>query len=109
MLKAEATVEEIGRQVAEFLSRYISVEKIILFGSYAYGHPRPDSDFDLAIISQDLEKMDILKKIELFAKVSVIVDSRVELKGFSKKEFLEAAKGSLPEMIKNRGRIIYGN
>ncbi|OGW52231.1 MAG: hypothetical protein A2Z50_06405 [Nitrospirae bacterium RBG_19FT_COMBO_42_15] len=25
-------------------------EKIILFGSYAYGHPSPDSDLDLLII-----------------------------------------------------------
>ena len=25
-------------------------EKIILFGSYAYGHPSPDSDMDLLIV-----------------------------------------------------------
>ncbi|MCX8062899.1 MAG: nucleotidyltransferase domain-containing protein [Anaerolineales bacterium] len=35
----------------ENLVRQIQPEKIILFGSYAYGNPTPDSDVDLLVIS----------------------------------------------------------
>ncbi len=34
----------------EKLVREVNPEKIILFGSYAYGEPTPDSDVDLLII-----------------------------------------------------------
>ncbi len=34
----------------ENLIRQIQPEKVILFGSYAYGNPTPDSDVDLLII-----------------------------------------------------------
>jgi predicted nucleotidyltransferase len=34
----------------EKLIEQVQPEKIILFGSYAYGHPTPDSDVDLLVI-----------------------------------------------------------
>lgn len=107
MLKTKTTVEQIGREVVDFLSHYIEVDRAVLFGSYLYGTSRKDSDFDIAIISGDLEKMDILAKMELFSKTAIAVDSRVELKGFGKDEFLNPDKGSLLEAIKKQGKIIW--
>lgn len=109
MLKAKVTVDQIGKEVVAFLLPHIRVNQLIAFGSYAYGHPREDSDFDMAVISEDLEKMNILEKIELFARVALAVDSRIELKGFSAKEFQNPQKGSLLEMIKRRGKVVYEN
>ena len=40
---------------------------MILFGSYAYGRPGKDSDFDIVVISPDLAGMNIIEKMELFA------------------------------------------
>lgn len=37
-------------QAIENLIRQIQPEKIILFGSYAYGTPTPDSDVDLLVV-----------------------------------------------------------
>jgi predicted nucleotidyltransferase len=34
----------------EKLIEQVQPEKIILFGSYAYGHPTPDSDVDLLVV-----------------------------------------------------------
>jgi predicted nucleotidyltransferase len=107
MLKTKATVEQIGKEVVDFLSRYIRVDKLILFGSYSFGNARKDSDFDMAIISEDLEGMSVLKKMELFCKASLVIDSRIELKGFGKNEFLNPDKGSMLEMIKKMGKVIY--
>ncbi len=39
-------IHELARRIAE----QFSPEKIILFGSYAYGSPRPESDVDLLVI-----------------------------------------------------------
>lgn len=107
MLKTKATIEEIGREVANFLSNYVKVDRLILFGSYSHGKAGKDSDFDIAVISEDFERMGVLEKIELFSKAAIMIDSRIELKGFSKQEFLNLEKGSMLELIKNEGKVIY--
>lgn len=107
MLKTDASIEQIAKEVIDFLSRYIKVDKVILFGSYGYGTPRKDSDFDIAIISEDFERMGVLEKIDLFAKTAIAVDSRVELAGFSKKEFLNPESFSLLRVIKDKGKVIF--
>jgi predicted nucleotidyltransferase len=38
------------RAVAQCIAEHFQPEKIILFGSYAYGHPKPESDVDLLVI-----------------------------------------------------------
>ena len=38
------------QNIVDRLLRAYTPEKVILFGSYAYGHPGPDSDIDLLII-----------------------------------------------------------
>jgi len=43
------TIEEI-QELAERIAREFDPERIILFGSYATGHPTPDSDVDLLVI-----------------------------------------------------------
>ena len=107
MLKTQAVPEQIAKEVVNFLSNYIRIDRLILFGSYGYGNPRKDSDLDIAVISEDFERMSILEKMELFSKVAVVVDSRVELKGFSENEFLNPESGSILELIKNKGKLIY--
>ncbi len=37
-------------KLAEAIAREFRPQRIILFGSYAYGKPRPDSDVDLLVI-----------------------------------------------------------
>ena len=38
------------RQVTERITEAVHPEKVILFGSFAYGKPTPDSDVDLLVI-----------------------------------------------------------
>ena len=44
------------------LSNNIPVDKMILFGSRAYGKPHRWSDFDLIIVSKKFRKLDSLKR-----------------------------------------------
>jgi predicted nucleotidyltransferase len=61
--RIQAVIHEIVRRlVAEY-----APQKIILFGSYAYGQPDEDSDIDLLIIKATqerfFERMDTLRRI----------------------------------------------
>ncbi len=107
MLKTNASLEQIVREVIEQLRERIAVNKLILFGSYNEGNPRPDSDFDIAVISNDFESMSLWDRMGLFAKIAVAVDSRLELLGFSLKEFEHPEKSSFLAMIKREGRCVF--
>ncbi len=53
-------IEALARRIAE----QFQPEKIILFGSYAYGNPTPDSDVDLLVI-MDFEGHSARKAAEI--------------------------------------------
>jgi hypothetical protein len=53
--------------------------------------------------------MSALEKIELFSRVAVAIDSRIELRGFSIQEYENPEQSSFLEMIKKRGKIVYEN
>lgn len=56
----------------EIIKRLVLLKpnKIILFGSYAYGTPTQNSDIDLFLLKDDLE-MDIRNEYELKARKSI--------------------------------------
>ena len=47
---------EIIEQITEKIVEQFSPERIILFGTYAYGEPTPESDIDLLVIMDTDEK-----------------------------------------------------
>lgn len=75
-------IEELKPLIVERL-KPLNPEKIILFGSYAYGTPNNESDIDLYVVTKDdflpnswREKMDIVLKVseqirEIQQKISV--------------------------------------
>lgn len=52
-----SNIEVILREIVERLVATYKPEEIILFGSYAYGHPDSASDLDLLIIKDDSETL----------------------------------------------------
>jgi predicted nucleotidyltransferase len=55
MKLSEETRADLNRIIRRLVKAY-RPEKIILFGSYAYGEPRTDSDLDLLIIKNTSER-----------------------------------------------------
>jgi len=55
----------------------ISVDHIILYGSYARGKVRPDSDIDVAVVSKDFGKDRVEEGMTLF-RIAGEIDSRLE-------------------------------
>ena len=107
MLKINASMKQIADELKNFLSQRIRVNHLILFGSYAYGSPRQDSDIDVVVVSDDFITMSVWDKIALLAGASVAVDSRIELVGVTSKDYSASQKGSLLSEIKSKGKILF--
>ena len=55
----------------------VVVSKVVLFGSYAKGKTKPDSDIDIAIVSTQFGR-DIAEEMMLLRKTALKVDSHIE-------------------------------
>lgn len=96
------------RSVAKRIAEKFPIQKIILFGSHAYGVPRENSDVDLLIIMETEERYSevryqiytLLK--DFLAPIDVIIRSPQHLKTAHHRRdwFLET--------IVKRGRLVYG-
>ena len=50
------TKNESINEIVSRITSFCSPEKIILFGSYAYGQPTPDSDLDIMVVMDTAER-----------------------------------------------------
>ena len=63
---AEAAVRQAAQLIQDFLKdRNITVDGIIVFGSYAKGNYTKDSDLDMAVISRDFSGKDVFQKVQM--------------------------------------------
>ena len=107
-------IEELKPLIVERL-KPLNPDKIILFGSYAYGTPNEDSDIDLYVVTKDdflpnswREKMDIVLKVseqikEIKQKISV--DLIVHTKAMNKK-FVELDSMFSRKILKEGIRLL---
>ena len=63
-------IEKLKPEIVELLTP-LKPDKIILFGSYAYGTPGEDSDIDLFILKDDLT-MNALREYRVEAKMKLL-------------------------------------
>jgi len=103
---AKTLPKAVKRLVAE-----LKPEKIILFGSYAYGNPTPDSDVDLLIVMETNGR-----EKEMYRAASLLLYPRefpVDIVVKTPKEIEAALKGGvvngffIRELVK-KGKILYG-
>ena len=73
------------KKYAEVVKNSFDYQKVILFGSYARGNARKDSDIDIAIVFSDYENR-IDRQVELM-KLTRQIDTRIEPHPFREKEF----------------------
>ncbi|MGV8118359.1 MAG: nucleotidyltransferase domain-containing protein [Candidatus Xenobiia bacterium LiM19] len=65
----------------------IKVERLILYGSYAYGTPHEGSDIDLIIISEDFALLDFWQRIDVMANAICEVIEPIEAIAMTRKEW----------------------
>ena len=70
---------------AETVRKSFDFKKIILFGSFAKGNQRKDSDIDVAVVFADYDNQ-MERQVELM-KLTRKIDTRIEPHPFREKEF----------------------
>jgi predicted nucleotidyltransferase len=94
-----AAINDVVRQIAE----KFQPNKIILFGSYAYGKPTPVSDVDLLVVMDSTLKESLLSKsirrsiiyhfgLDLVVKTPESLANRIEMGDFFLMEILKKGK-----------------
>lgn len=113
----KAMAKHLNQILDEIKTKFISVgiDKLVLFGSFAYGIPREDSDIDLLVVTSDdripqsfseKSRLDItFSRLIDDIKSQVPIDLIVQTRGMHKK-FVE--KDSLfGREILTKGRVLY--
>ncbi len=97
--------EEEIQHLIDSIVKNFHPQKIILFGSYAWGKPEPDSDVDLLIILKTRNTLDtavsIRQVIEHRFPVDIIVKTPKQVE-----RRLKAGDSFISEIIK-KGKVIY--
>ena len=98
------TIEQI-ESFAQRLGRKFLPQRIILFGSYAYGNPTPDSDVDLLVIT--LTANPTQKAVEMQLKVRAPFPLELLVRTPEKvRERLEMGDGFMRKII-SKGKVLY--
>lgn len=102
--------DEIKSITEILLSNKFGVNKVFLFGSYAYGNPTPGSDIDLCLVTKlkGKRKIDILH--EMRKEISEVCQYPFDLLIYDDGEFEKrsAIKSTLENKILNEGVLING-
>ena len=96
------------KQISEVIKQSIQTEKIYLFGSYAYGTPTADSDFDICVIIPDstIRPADAIKTIR--RALYSIQDIPMDVLVYRNTDFLKRQQtASLERTISRDGVLLY--
>jgi len=101
-----AVLDIISRFSKAIESRGIRINKLILFGSYATGRYRQDSDIDIVVISRDFDDKDYWERIDILSSAIYQVFEPIEAVAMSLEEW-ESGQSLIVDYAKN-GRVLYG-
>ena len=94
------TVLGIIQKFKQALESNIRVEQVILFGSYAEGTAREDSDIDLVVISPSFSGKTYWERIDILTEAIYTVFAPIEASAFTPDEW-KSEKSLLSDYAKN--------
>jgi predicted nucleotidyltransferase len=102
-IETDSIIEIIRRYIGELEKSQIHIAEAIIFGSHARGMAKPESDIDIALISDDFtgDRFEDRRRIVPLRRK---IDSRIEPIPFRPEDFNNG--GSLADEIKRTGVII---
>ena len=104
--KVQAAIDDaVQRLIAEFRP-----EQIWLFGSYAWGEPRSESDLDFAVVVSESDQSPLRRAQRaqgclwgIPMAMDVLVPTKMDF------DRVRHLKGTLTHKIVNEGRLVYGS
>ncbi|MBI3616791.1 MAG: nucleotidyltransferase domain-containing protein [Candidatus Omnitrophica bacterium] len=97
----------IDRYRQELKNLGIKVEKVILYGSYAKGNPREDSDIDLIVVSGDFIKLNLRERLEVLGLAAGKVFEPIEARGYTPGEIKSEKRSSFLGAILRSASMVY--
>lgn len=99
--------EEKIRQIVEKIVKEYQPEKIILFGSWAWGNPGPDSDIDLFIVKESEE--DPIERMRQVHRILFGVNAAVDVLVYTPEQTNRRLRMGDPFLRKvvNSGQTLY--
>ncbi|CAN5551004.1 nucleotidyltransferase domain-containing protein [soil metagenome] len=99
MMDVQAHIKKVCRQIVD----RFSPDKVILFGSYAYGTPTYDSDIDLLVVmpydGNELDKMAEVRRelnsampLDVMVKTPKQIETRIAMEDFFVREIIDKGK-----------------
>ncbi len=104
------TQEQIG-EIVETIASNHNPEKIILFGSYAYGIPDEDSDLDLLVVVKNSKQPRYKRAREIRKHLWGIAEVPKDILVYTQEEIDEwkEVEEALITNIVKKGKILYEN
>ncbi|SDC42337.1 MULTISPECIES: nucleotidyltransferase domain-containing protein [unclassified Candidatus Frackibacter] len=106
MAKNKAKINKKIDEYIETLEQNVTINKAILYGSWANGNPHEYSDIDLAIFSPDFGK-NKLKELQLLSKIAWEVDSSIEAIPYSSDKLNTSDPTTFVYEILETGKTVY--
>ena len=104
MYKARQQIKKIVKEYKDVLAGLgITIERVILYGSFAKGNSRIDSDIDLVVISKDFQNMNIRERLEILGIAAVRIMKPVEARGYTPQEIKKSLPASFLESVLENG------
>jgi uncharacterized protein len=96
-------------KIKQILAGKFGINKIFIFGSFAYGNPDTESDIDLCIIADLKNKRKIDFTREIRRELSKHIERPLDLLVYSETEFRERAdlQSTLENVIASDGLTLY--
>lgn len=87
MYKTRPQIKKIVEEYKQALNVLgVNVERVILYGSFAKGNQREDSDIDLAVVSVDFQTMNLRERLEVLGIAAARIMQPIEARGYAPKE-----------------------
>lgn len=113
MVRKKNQINLIKKKLEQYIrvfTKIITVDQMILFGSFARGEAHEFSDIDIALISSELDskKPTFIHNMEIKEKANYY-DPDLQIFAFPKERFdkEEGVQGSFIREIKKTGKVIY--
>ena len=87
----------LDRYAAEIVKLGVTPQKVLLYGSYARGDAREDSDIDVIIVSEDFKLLNLRERLELLGLAAGRVFEPIEALGYTLDEFEASRKETFLE------------
>lgn len=107
MVKTKIEIKNIIKDSIEYLRGKIHISSAYLFGSYASGTAGTWSDIDLAVFSDDTDKMKIEDKAKLASELRLRCHSEIELHIFPQRALKEARTTNFYGYILKTGKKVF--